>query len=58
MRITLNKEAIKQQVSILREFLKEPISQSSAYNCIAKIYGFENWNTFKATLDKSENLNG
>ncbi len=56
MRITLNKAAIKQQVEILRGYLKEPLSQSSAYNCIAKIYGFNNWNEFKAILDKSAGM--
>ena len=55
MNIVVNKEIIKRQVEIVRNFLKEghqDISQSSAYNLISKMYGARDWNTLKAYLDK------
>ena len=52
MQIILNKELIKSQVGLLREFLNKEITQSSGYEAISKIYGFNNWNTFKSFLDK------
>lgn len=51
MKIELNKELIKRQVTILREYLNKEINQSNGYECMAKLYGFKNWNTFKAFLD-------
>ncbi len=53
----VNKETIKRQVKVIRDFLAAneiSLNQSSAYNCVSKMYGFENWNTFSAFLNKKE----
>lgn len=51
MKIELNKELIKRQVTILKESLHEKLSRSAAYNVLSKMYGFENWNTLSAFLN-------
>lgn len=46
MNLMLTKEIVKDQVKILRIFLLKgdyKLSQTSAYQCMAKIYGFESW---------------
>lgn len=43
----LTKDKIKQQVSVLRDFLAVKnikLTQSSAYELIAKIHGYPSWN--------------
>lgn len=50
-------EQIKAQAKILKEYLREggfDITQSSCYNAIAKMNGYENWNTFQAKLKTEE----
>jgi len=55
MNVILTKEIIKNQVRTLRIFLLEggyKITQTSAYQCLAKIYGFENWTALSNELTK------
>lgn len=51
-------EIIKKQARVLQEFVKleegKKLSLSSCYNCLAKMWGFENWNQFSAILNKQE----
>jgi hypothetical protein len=53
MNVTLTKEFIKNQILLMREFLKTggmDIKQSNAYNLLARMYGFKDWNTLSAML--------
>lgn len=53
MNLVLTKEVVKGQVKTLREFLSNgdyKLSQTSAYQCMAKIYGFESWTDLANTL--------
>ena len=56
----LSKELIKKEVQALLEFINaggvKALKTSSAYQCIAKIHGYKDWNTLKAFLDKSEEI--
>jgi len=55
MHIIISKEFIKEQVKIMREFLKSggtELTQSAAYNLIAKMYGIADWNTLSAMFKK------
>ena len=59
MKIELTKELIKEQVNILRQFLKngaQDISQSASYEVIAKMYGYENWNILASKLNEEGDL--
>lgn len=50
-------EEIKSQAQILKEYLREGgfnITQSACYNAVAKMNGYENWNTFQAKLKTIE----
>lgn len=60
------KESVRKQVEVLMEFLhkdvyqkchtNKSITRSSAYHLIAKIHGFENWNTLSAHIKNDELL--
>jgi Glyoxalase superfamily protein len=57
MIIKINKEILKLQVKTLRNFLKEKdieISQSSAYEVISKMYGYEGWNFLSNEINNQE----
>jgi hypothetical protein len=58
MIITVNKALLKAQVKILKDYLKEggfPITQSSSYVLLSKLYGFNGWNELSAFL-KNEDI--
>ena len=53
-----DEKTIKKQARIMCDFLKaanDKISLSACYNCIAKMWGFENWNQFSTILKEIEN---
>ncbi len=55
MQIVITKEFIKEQVRIMREFLKSggtELTQGAAYNLISKMYGVADWNTLSAMFKK------
>jgi len=57
MNVVLTKEIVKDQVKTLRVFLSEggyQLSQTSAYQCMAKIYGFESWTVLANKLKESK----
>ncbi len=53
MSTKMNIEAAKKQATILKEYISKTnqgISHSACLHAIARINGWENWNTFKAVL--------
>ena len=51
--IPLTLSRVKQQAHILRQDLSadgHPLSHSRALECLAKMHGFKDWNTFRAQL--------
>ncbi len=55
IQITLTKEVLKEQVKIIREFLKKndyTLSQSATYNLLALMYGIKDWNTLVAAINE------
>lgn len=60
MQLEINKEILKNQVKVLREFLKKGginLNQSVSYSLLAIIYGFESWNHLSAIIKKEESHN-
>ena len=51
MQFSITKETLKIQVKIMREFIPD-LTQSSAYQLLAKLYGFDGWNQLSAALKK------
>ena len=52
-------EDAKRQVNALRAYLKEKeiiLTLGHCYECLARIYGYQNWDTFCAILKKNEGL--
>lgn len=50
-------DEMKNRAKILKEYLRAGgfnITQSSCYNALAKMHGFENWNIFQDYLKKQE----
>lgn len=55
MHLTITKDVLKTQVKLLREFLPSNVlTQSSAYECIARIHGWQSWNELSAAIVKEE----
>jgi hypothetical protein len=53
MNISINKDVLKSQAEVIRAYLKVAgmdLSQSSAYQLLAKLYGFNGWNELSAAL--------
>jgi hypothetical protein len=60
----IKKEIVKKRVEIIRQFFEEnicvscgiatPITQSTAYELISKLAGFESWNSFSAYIKNQE----
>jgi hypothetical protein len=53
MQITITKEVLREQIKILREFLKEKgqdVTQTSCYHLLANMYGLRNWHVLSARL--------
>lgn len=58
--IVLSEEAIKKQASILKKFINDnkELTHTASLHAISRIYGFKNFNTLKALLNKeSKNEN-
>jgi hypothetical protein len=58
MQLSLNKELLKKQAKIMQEFIRlengEKMKLSNCYECIAKMWGYKNWNTLSANLKECE----
>lgn len=55
------KKVVQAQAKIMQEFVtlqnNEKMKLSNCYECIAKMWGFKNWNTFSKFLEGEKNGN-